>query len=100
MPPTRLDNKGLHLAYLLKSLTCSLTLFEASCHIMNCLIRRSYNNLDSILKSRDITLPKNFHPVKAMVFPVVMYECENWIIKKKLSTKELILLNCGVGEDS
>ena len=40
------------------------------------------NNLDSILKSRDITLPTNVHPVKAMVFPVVMYGCESWTIKK------------------
>ena len=39
-------------------------------------------NLDSILKSRDITLPTKVHLVKAMVFPVVMYECENWTIKK------------------
>ena len=56
-------------------------------------------NLDSILKSRDITLPTNVHLVKAMVFPVVMYGCESWTIKK-LSAKELMLLNCGVGEDS
>ena len=55
--------------------------------------------LDSMLKSRDITLPTKFHLVKAMVFPVVMYGCENWTVKK-LSTKELMLLNCGVGEDS
>ena len=55
-------------------------------------------NLDSILKSRDITLPKKVHLVKAIVFPVVMYGCESWTIK--LSTKELMLLNCGVGEDS
>ena len=55
-------------------------------------------NLDSILKSRDITLPTNVHLVKAMVFPVVMYGCETWTIK--LSTKELMLLNCGVEEDS
>ena len=54
-------------------------------------------NLDSILKSRDITLPTKVHLVKATVFPVVMYGCESWTIK---STKELILLNCGVGEDS
>ena len=53
-------------------------------------------NLDSILKSRNITLPTN---VKAMVFPVVMYGCESWTIKK-LSIEELMLLNCGVGEDS
>ena len=56
-------------------------------------------NLDSILKSRDITLPTKFHLVKAMVFPVVMYGCESWTIKK-VDTKELMLLNCGVGEDS
>ena len=56
-------------------------------------------NLDSILKSRDITLPSKVCPVKAMVFPVVMYGCENWTIKK-VSTEELMLLNCGVGEDS
>ena len=56
-------------------------------------------NLDSILKNRDITLPTNVHLVKAMVFPVVMYGCESWTIKK-LSTKEIILLNCGVGKDS
>ena len=56
-------------------------------------------NLDSILKSRDITLPTKVHLVKAMVFPVVMYGCENWIIKKA-ERQRLILLNCGVGEDS
>ena len=55
-------------------------------------------NLDSILKSRDITLPRKIHLVKAMVFPVVMNGCESWTIK--LSAKELMLLNCGVGEDS
>ena len=55
--------------------------------------------LKSILKSRDITLQTKVHLVKAMVFPVVMYGCESWTIKK-LSTEELVLLNCGVGEDS
>ena len=55
-------------------------------------------NLDSILKSRDITLPTNVCLVKAMVLPVVMYRCESWTIK--LSAKQLMLLNCGVGEDS
>ena len=50
-------------------------------------------NLDSILKSRDITLPTKVRLVKAMVFPVVMYGCE-------LDCKELMLLNCGVAEDS
>jgi len=55
--------------------------------------------LDSILKSRGIALPTNVHLVKAMVFPVVMYGCESWIIKK-LSAEELMLLNSGVGEHS
>ena len=54
-------------------------------------------NLDSILKSQDITLPTKVRLVKAMVFPVVMYGCESWTVK--LSAKELMLLNCGVGED-
>ena len=56
-------------------------------------------NLDSILKSRDITLLIKVHIVKAMVFPLVMYRYENWTIKR-LSTKELMLLNCGAGENS
>ena len=56
-------------------------------------------NLDSILKSRDITLPKKVRLVKAMVFPVVMYGCKSWTVKKA-ETKELMLLNCGVREDS
>ena len=55
--------------------------------------------LDSILKSRDITLPTKAHLVKAVVFPVVMYGCESWTVKK-LSAKELMLLNWEVGEDS
>ena len=61
--------------------------------------RKVMTNLDSILKSRDITLPTKVRLVKTMVFPVVMYGCENWTMKK-LSTEELIFLNCGVGEDS
>ena len=61
--------------------------------------RKGMTNLDSIFKSRDIILPTKVRLVKAMVFPVVMYGCESWSIRK-LSTKELILLNCGVGEDS
>ena len=56
-------------------------------------------NLDSILKIRDITLPIKVHLVKAMVFPVAMYGCESWTVKQ-LSAEELMLLNCGVGEDS
>ena len=53
-------------------------------------------NLDSVLKSKDITLPTKIRLVKAMVFPVVMYRCESWTVKKA----ELMLLNYGVGEDS
>ena len=60
--------------------------------------RKAMTNLDSVLKSRDITLPTKVRLVKAMVFPIVMYGCESWTIK--LSTKELMLLSCGVGEDS
>ena len=56
-------------------------------------------NLDNILKSRDITLPTKVCLIKAMVFPVVMCGCESWTIKKA-ECKELMLLNCGVGEDS
>ena len=51
-------------------------------------------NRDSVLKSRDITLPTKVHLVKAMVFPLVMYECESWTIKKSLSAKELMPSNC------
>ena len=61
--------------------------------------RKAITNLDNTLKSRDITLPTKGHLVKAMVFPVVMYGCESWAIKK-LCAEELMLLNCGVGEDS
>ena len=56
-------------------------------------------NLDSILKSRGIILPTKVCLVKAMVFPVVMYGRESWTVRK-LSTEELMFLNCGVGEDS
>ena len=55
-------------------------------------------NLDRILKSRDVTLPTKVRLVKAMVFPMVMYGCDSWTVRK-LSTEELMLLNCGVGED-
>ena len=57
-------------------------------------------NLDSILKSRDITLLTQVHIVKAMVFPVVMYRCESWTLKIAELQEELMLSNCGVGEDS
>ena len=71
---------------------------DCSCEIKRRLLlgRKAMTNLDSILKSRDITLPTKVCLVKAMVFPAVMYGCESWAIKK-LSAEELILLNCGVG---
>ena len=74
---------------------------DCSSEIERCLLlgRKVMTNLDSILKNRDITLPTKVRLVKAMVFPVVMYGCESWTVKK-LRTKELMLLNCGVGEDS
>ena len=56
-------------------------------------------NLDSILTSRDITVPTKVHVVKAMVFPVVMYGCESWTVKKA-EHRRIDVLNCGVGEDS
>ena len=61
--------------------------------------RKVMTNLDSIFKSRDITLPTKVYLVNAMVFPVVMYGCERWTVKKA-NAKELMLLNRGVGEDS
>ena len=61
--------------------------------------RKAMTNLDSILKSRDITLPTKVRLVKAMVFPVVLYGCESWTIKKA-EHEELMVLNCGVGKDS
>ena len=62
--------------------------------------RKAMTNLDSILKSRDITLPTKVRIiVKAVVFPVVMYGCENWTLKKA-EGEELMLSNCGAGEDS
>ena len=64
------------------------------------LLGRKVMIIDSILKSRDITLPTKVRLVKAMVFPVVVYGCDTWTIKRKLSAEELMLLNCGVREDS
>ena len=58
--------------------------------------RKAMTNLESVLKSRDITLWTKVHLVKAIVLSVVMYECESWTIKK-LSAKELMLLKCSVG---
>ena len=73
---------------------------DCSHEIKRCLLlgRKAMTNLDSILKSRNSLLTKA-HIVEAMVFPVVIYGCENWTIKK-LSAKELMLLNCGAGEDN
>ena len=73
---------------------------DCSHEIKRCLLlgRKVMTNLNSVLKSRAITLLTKVCLVKAMVFPVVMYGCENWTIKK-LSTEELMLLNCGLGED-
>ena len=61
--------------------------------------RKVMTNLDSILKSRDITLPTRIHLVKAMIFPIFMYGCESWTIQKAEGRK-INALNCGVGEDS
>ena len=61
--------------------------------------RKAVTNLDNLLKSRDVALSTKVRLVKALVFPVVMYGCESWTIRK-LSVEELMLLNCGVGEDS
>ena len=60
--------------------------------------RKAMTNLDSILKSRDITLPTKVHLAKAMVFPIVMNGCKSWTIKKA-EHQRMMLLNCGVGED-
>ena len=79
-----------------------LTYADGDCghEIKRCLLlwRKVMTNPDSLLKSRNITLSTKVHLVKAMVFPVVMYGFESWTIK--LSAEELMLLNCGVGEDS
>ena len=74
---------------------------DCSHEIKRCLLlgRKVVSNLDSIFKSRDITLPTKFRLVKAMIFPVVMYDCESWTVKKA-ERRRLMLLNCGGGEDS
>ena len=74
---------------------------ECSHEIKRCLLlgRKVITNLDSIFKSRDITLPTKVRLVKAMIFPVVMYGCESWTVKKA-EHQNLMLLNCGVGENS
>ena len=74
---------------------------DCSHEIKRCLLlgRKAITNLDSILKSRDITLPTKVRLVTAMVFPVVMYGCESWTVKKA-EHQRIDALNCGVGEDS
>ena len=74
---------------------------DCSCEIKRHLLlgRKALMNLHSILKNRDITLPTKVHLVQVKIFPVIMYGCESWTIKKP-NTEELMLLNCGVGEDS
>ena len=74
---------------------------DCSHEMKRCLLlgRKFMINLDSILKRRDITLPTKAHLVKAIVFPVVMYGCESWTIKKT-ECEELMLLNCDAGENS
>ena len=75
---------------------------DCSHEITRCLLlgRKAMTNLDSILKSRDITLPTKVRLVKAMVFLVVMYGCKSWTIKKAKCIEELMLLKCGTGENS
>ena len=74
---------------------------ECSHEIKRCLLlgRKVMTNLDSIFKSRNITLPTKAHLVKAVVFPVVMYGCESWTVKEA-ERRRAELLNCRVGEDS
>ena len=74
---------------------------DCSHEIKRCLLlgRKVMTNLDSIFKSRDVTLPTKVHLVKATVFRVVMYGCESWTVKKA-ECRILMFLNCGAGEDS
>ena len=81
---------------------CKITADDDCSHeIKSCLLlgRKAMTNLDSTLKSRDITLPTKVRLVKAMVFPVVMYGCESVTIKKA-EHQRIDAFNCGVGEDS
>ena len=74
---------------------------DCSHEIKRCFIlgRKAVTNLDSVLKSKGITWSTEARTIKAVVFPVVMYGCESWTIKKA-EAEELMILNCGVGEDS
>ena len=79
---------------------------DCSHEIKRCLLlgKKAITHLDSVLKSRDITLPTKVHLVKSMVFPVVMYGCESWTLEKaerqRIDAFELISMSGGVGEDS
>ena len=75
---------------------------DCSHEIKRCLLldRKATTNLDSILKSRDITLPTKVHILKAMIFPVVIYGCESWTIKKAECQRNDVFKPFGVGEDS
>ena len=96
------DRKGRSLAVTdFISLGSRLTMDRDCSHEIRRLLllgRNAMTNLDSLLKTRDIILPTKVRLVKAMVFPVVVYGCESWTIKKR--AEELMLLNCGFGEDS
>ena len=96
--PQYIVHQALYLSDLVSKITAD---GDCSHEIKTCLLlgRKVVTNLDSILKSRDITLPTKIHLVKTMVFPVVMYGCESWTVKK-VECQRLMLLNCGVGEDS
>ena len=82
---------------------CSKITVDDDCshEIKRCLLlgRKVMTNLDSVLKIRDITLLTKVHTVKAMVFPVIIYGCESWAIKKA-GHQRIDALNCSVGEDS
>ena len=77
----------------------SLQMVIAAMKLSLLLGRKVMSNLDSIFKSRGITLPTKVHLVKAMVFPVVTYGCESWTVKKA-EHRRIDALNCGVGKDS
>ena len=98
----QIDEKTMEMVRDFISLGSKITAYgDCSHEIKRCLLleRKAMTNLDSILKSRDITLPTKVHLVRAMVFPVVMYGCESWTIKNAEHWR-IVLLNCGVGEDS
>ena len=97
-------NRGTDIIFLGSKITVDGVCYshEIKRHLL--LGRKTLRSLESILKSRDISFPTKICIVKAMVFPVVLYGCESWTIKKKkkkkkLSTKELMPSNCGAGED-